>query len=158
MSFNSQAALIELAFDKDNYAADETITGQLIVSDMSYLLGGFASTISFDDSALSLINWTFGNGFDDGLGSYSFADDSTGGQLYLEDYADAFTDELTIITQQGIRFVLASFSFNALTSGTHSVDLLSGLEIISFDNIELDTFSQHSASFTVNAVPEHFIG
>jgi len=153
-SLNSNATLIELAFDKTNYAENEQITGQLIVSDLSYLLGGFAGTISFDDNALSLVNWTFGNGFDDGNGSSSYSDDSTSGQLYLDDYTDLMADELIIAGQQGTSFILASFSFNSLTTGSHSIELLAGLEVISFDNLNIDNFEQKSASFMVNSVPE----
>jgi len=153
-SLSSNATIIELSFDKTDYQENETITGQLVASDLSYNLGGFAGSISFNPSELMLTGWSFGNGFDDGLGSYYFADDSISGLLYMEDFADLAADLPTIATNQGLSFVLASFTFNALSTGLHTVDLLSGLEVISFDNISLDTFSSQSASFNVSNVPE----
>ena len=158
ISVNSHATLIELSFDQDSYGQNDVITGQLIASDLSYTLGGFASTIAFDDSQLALTGFTFGNGFDDGLGSYSFGDDSIAGSLFLEDYADAWADEMTIATNQGTSFVLASFTFTALSAGLNTVSLLAGSEVVSFDNAMLDTLGAHSASFDVTAVPTPMTG
>ncbi|GLX76970.1 hypothetical protein tinsulaeT_03100 [Thalassotalea insulae] len=154
VSISSQATIIALDFDQAEYDINDTITGQLVASDLSYTLGGFAGTISFDSSSLALTGWSFGNGFDDGFGSYSFADDSISGSLYLDDYADLFADEAMLIANQGANFVLASFSFTALTAGAHTVNLDQGLEVVSFDNLMLDTFDQQSASFQVSQVPE----
>ncbi|MDO6444800.1 PEP-CTERM sorting domain-containing protein [Colwellia sp. 1_MG-2023] len=153
-SVNSQATLIALSFDQTEYNNNETITGQLVASDLSYLLGGFAGTINFDPSQLALTGWSFGNGFDDGLGSYSAVDDSVAGTLYLEDFADFYADEPTIIANQGASFVLASFTFNALSSGIQTVSLLQGLEVVSFDNSQLESFAGQSVSFNVSQVPE----
>ncbi len=153
-SISSHATLIELSFDQTEYNSTDTITGQLIASDLSYTLGGFAGTISFDDNQLALTGWSFGNGFDDGLGSYFLADNSVAGNLYLEDFADLFADEATIIANQGASFVLASFTFNALSAGTHTINLLQGLEVVSFDSTMLDTFEQQSSSINVSKVPE----
>lgn len=154
VSANSHATLIELSFDQAEYSMNDTITGQLIASDLSYSLGGFAGTIDFDSNELSLTDWAFGNGFDDGFGSWFFGDDSIAGSLYLEDFADFSADEATLIANQGTGFVLASFSFKALTAGIHTVSYLQGFEIVSLDNTQLDSFSGRSATFNVSEVPE----
>jgi len=153
VSVSSNATIIELSFDQDSYGQNDVITGQLIASDLDYTLGGFASTIAFDDSQLALTGWSFGNGFDDGFGSYSYGDDSVAGSLFFEDYADFFADEFTIAANQGTSFVLASFTFTALTAGFNTVSLLAGSEVLSLDNSMLDTLAGHSTSFEVTSVP-----
>ena len=60
VSVSSNATIIELSFDQDSYGQNDVITGQLIASDLDYTLGGFASTIAFDDSQLALIGCSFG--------------------------------------------------------------------------------------------------
>lgn len=154
ISMSSQATLIELSFDQNQYNENDVITGQLVASDLSYTLGGFAGEIQFDTTSLLLTGWNFSDGFDDGLGSYPYADDSNPGFLYLEDYADPFADENTIIANQGTRFVLASFTFSALSAGIHTISLLPGMEVVSFDNSAIASFSQIDASISVNKVPE----
>jgi len=158
ISFCSQATLITLTFDKAQYQQGELIQGQLIAHDLNDTLGGFAGEIAFDHNQLALETWQFGSGFDDGFGSYSFADDSISGRLSLEDYADFFADEVVIASKQGTSFVLASFTFTALTLGVHSVSLLNGLELISFDNATIDSFSQMSTNFSVVTVDEPHVG
>ncbi|GAA6203957.1 PEP-CTERM sorting domain-containing protein [Thalassotalea sp. SU-HH00458] len=153
-SVNSQATIIALKFDQTEYNNNDSMTGQLVASDLSYSLGGFAGTINFDPSQLALTGWSFGNGFDDGLGSYFAADDSVAGTLYLEDFADFFADELTLVANQGTSFVLASFTFNALSSGLQTVSYLQGLEVVSLDNSQLESFAGQAVSFNVSQVPE----
>jgi hypothetical protein len=153
-SVNSQATLISLSFDQAEYNSNDSITGQLVASDFAYPLGGFSGAINFDPSQLALTGWSFSNGFDDGLGSYFFADDSVAGTLHLADFADLFADELTIVANQSSSFVLASFTFNALSSGIHTVSLLQGLEVVSLDNLTLESFAGQSANVNVSQVPE----
>ena len=154
MCFNAQATLLQLVTDKANYQQGETIELQLIASDLTHTLGGFAAEIGFEDSALDLDTWSFGSGFDDGLGSFFFADDATPGLLYLEDYADAFADEGVISANQGVEFVLASIRFTALSAGTQTLSLLAGAEFVSFDNLILETLGSANVTFHVSQVPE----
>lgn len=153
-SFYTNATLISLSFDKSVYQQNEQVQGQIIAYDLSYTLGGFAGEVIFDDSLLTLNDWQFGNGFDDGLGSYSFADDTIAGKLVLEDYADLFADETVIANNQGTGFVLASFTFTPMALGLHNVNIANGFELISFDNINLERFDSFSSSFSVVAVDE----
>ena len=115
---------------------------------------GLPPLLGFDDSALALQSWMFGSGFDDGLGSFSFADDSNAGELFVEDYADIFADEGVIAANQGLGFVLATITFTALEAGTQTLSLLAGAEFVSFDNQFLETLGALEVSFNVTAVPE----
>lgn len=158
MSLPSQATLISLNFDKAVYQQGDVVTGQLIASDLSYTLGGFAGTIEFDHNLLPLTGWSSGNGFDDGFGDNFYADDSAAGMLFLENFADPLADSLVIEANQGNSFILASFTFQADNLGMHTVNYMSGFEIWDFSDTLLDTFSQQSASFNVTSVPEPMTG
>ena len=153
-SFSANATLLSLSLDQSQYQQGETVNVQLVASDLSFTLGGFAAELSFDPATLSLTDVVFGNGFDDGFGSFSFADDATPGAVFVEDYADLFADEAIIAANQGVSFVLASFSFTAVALGAHSIDLLNGAELISFDNQLLEVLDGLSVAFDVTAVPE----
>lgn len=126
VSMSTQATLISLEFDKKTYQQNETITGQLIANDVTDTLGLFAAEINFNDLKLMLTGWSFGNGFDDGLGSFPFADDFVPGILFLSDAADFSADEAVIAANQGSAFVLASFTFSAQSLGNHTVNLTDG--------------------------------
>jgi len=157
-SINANATLMTLSFDDTDYGVNDVITGQLIASNFTETLGGFDAEISFDDSVLALTGWSFGNGFDDGFGSLQFADDMLPGSLLLSDFSFLFSDEMTLAANQGAEFVLASFTFTALSAGMHSVSLLDGAQIVSFDNTTLETMSAATASFNVTEVPEPATG
>lgn len=152
-TLNCQATLIELTLDKASYQQGETVTATIVAKNFPYTLGGFAGEMNFDNSALSLISWQFGQGFDDGFGSYSYADDSVNGSLYLEDYADLFADEPTITAIQGSEFVLASVAFTAVGAGQQSLSLLNGVEVLSFDNTMLEQLQGMVVNFDVTSVP-----
>jgi len=156
-SINANATLLTIDFDDTDYAVGDTVTGQLVISKFPETLAHFAGEVTFDDSSLSLTGWTFGNGFDDGLGSYQFADDTLPGELYLEDVADPFADEATLSIIQGQSFVLASFSFEALTAGMHTVSLLNSYVDTFSGNLQ-NTLPVYSASFNVTQVPEPTTG
>lgn len=153
-SFCCNATLITLDLDKATYDEGELITAQLAVDDIDYFMGGFAAEIGFDSSTIELVSWMFGDGFDDGFGSYSYADDVVAGLLYLEDFADLSADQAILESNQGSGFTLATFTFRALAAGPQVLSILSGMEVISMDNNTLDTFGQVDAQFSVNPVPE----
>lgn len=159
LSFTSQATLIDIQLDQPIFEQGESISGQLVVSDFSYNLGGFAAELTFDPAQLTLANWAFGNGFDDGLGSYQFADDSAVGVLYLDDFADLAADLAVITTNQGTSFVLATFEFTSLSTGMHSLGLRNA-EVVDFDNTLTEWVNDANTSFSVNStqVPEPTTG
>jgi hypothetical protein len=154
-SFVSNATLINLDLDKTNYFENEVVTAQLTVTDLDYFLSSFAATIGYDSNALALLNWTFGNGFDDGLGNSPYADDSVAGLFYLEDFADVDADEMILQANQGTGFTLATLTFRALTAGSQILSILGDdTEVVSLDGNSIDMFSQVDKSFDVTAVPE----
>lgn len=118
LSFSSQAALIKLESLYSNYQVGDTIELQLSISNLTDTLGGFFSELSYATEGFSLLGWQFGNGFDDGFGSWQFADhDALAGLLALDDYADPAADEQLLAAQQGNGFVLATIRFQALQAG-----------------------------------------
>ncbi|MFT5757193.1 MAG: hypothetical protein ACI9LM_001922 [Alteromonadaceae bacterium] len=128
----SQASIIkvDIELDKVSYQQDDIIYAQLVVRDFSQALGGFFSMLNFQSNNLSLLDWQFGAGFDDGL-TYEKALTNS---LYLEEYSWASTDENTLKSFQGSQFTLASFSFKALTAGTHLLSFEQGSSgLLDFD-------------------------
>lgn len=114
----SQAALIQLNAERSAYEIGDTINVTLFINDFNETLGGFWSEIIYSPSAISLLNWQFADGFDDGFGSYSFAEhDAASGIIYFEDYADVLADEAILAIKQGRGFGLVTLSFLALQAG-----------------------------------------
>lgn len=155
----SNAALISIDFGgQTEYDISDTIQGQLVVSDFDNTLGAFFAEINFQSADLSFINWQFGNGFDDGFGSYQFDDlNNVTGSLYLEDYSDFFADINILNSNQGSSFILASFSFKALSAGQHDLSFNANKTgLLDFDNYDVST-QLSNASFNVSnqvSVPE----
>ncbi|OKY27839.1 cohesin domain-containing protein [Thalassotalea sp. PP2-459] len=152
-TLNCQATLLELKVDQASYQEGDTVTATIVAKNFPYTLGGFAGEVSFDDNGLALTSWQFGQGFDDGFGSFSYADDSISGSLYLEDYAYIFADEPTIIANQGNEFVLATIAFTAMGAGQQTLSLLNGVEVLSFDNTMLEQLQGMAVTFDVTSVP-----
>jgi hypothetical protein len=147
LSTYSQAGIIEINFDKDNYLLGETIYGELVVRDFDQALGGFFAEITYQPNSLSLIDWDFGNGFDDGI---TF-DEHKSASLYLEEYTLSF-DESYIANLQGTNFTLASFSFSASELGEHFVNFnLMNSALLDFDFGDISPqFSGSSFNVTNN--------
>lgn len=150
----SQAALIGIELDQDNYEVNDTISGQIIVSDVDETLGWFWTTLNYQAADLALVDWSFGTGFDNGETSA----ENLAGTLYLEEQTWSF-DESLLASLQGNSFILASFSFKALTAGLISLsfdEAESGL--LNFDFAPV-TAQFSGTSFTVSddsstSVPE----
>jgi hypothetical protein len=137
ISTSSHSAVIELQLDKSEYQVGETVNVQLLVSDFTELLGGFSSQLNYASSGLSLTGWSFGSGFDDGLGSLqSDNHDALAGSLSLSDYAFLFSDEVILSALQGTSFMLASFSFTALSAGQHMLEL-GDMVLVNFANDQM---------------------
>lgn len=151
LSQNSFAGLIELEVDQSTYQVNDVITAKVVVSDFSETLAGAFTELMFDVNALSLIDWQFSNMFDDGFGSYQYADDSILGALFLEDYADISADIATLAAQQGNRFVFATVQFKVLAEGLLDLGLNNNQSgFLSMDNDYLAT-SVIGTSFTVGS-------
>ncbi|WP_448569315.1 PEP-CTERM sorting domain-containing protein [Thalassotalea ganghwensis] len=121
-SQQSVAGLIELELDNTTYQVNDTVTANIVISDFGQPLSAAFAELLFDSSSLSLIDFSFGGAFDDGLGSYQYADDSSAGTLYLEDYADISADFSVLESLQNDSFIFATIQFQALAAGIQSID------------------------------------
>lgn len=148
----SNAAVISIDFGgQTQYDINDTIYGQLLVSNFDDTLGAFFAELNYQPINLALINWQFGNGFDDGFGSYQFNNHNHAvGTLNLEDYSDFSADVDILNANQGNEFILASFSFQALNTGQHTLSLnAQNTGLIDFDNNDVNAqFS--NGSFNVS--------
>jgi len=143
----SQAALIEVELDKDNYEINEIVYGQLVVSDFAKTLGWFTAILNYDSANLELLDWQFGTGFGNGLTD----DESNLNSLFLDESTLYDLDEGHLLASlQGDSFMLASFSFRALTAGLQSITFdknNSRLEFFDYDPVSTQFTG---ASFNIN--------
>lgn len=154
LSFSTQATLMSISLDKTSYQVNDTITAQLVISDLSYILGGFDAEVNFDPSMLGLTGWSFGTGFDDGIvGSIADGDDLFPGALILAEYTEPNADANILAQRQGNGFVFATFTFSALSAGPMEIFLMDGL-LVSLDNMFDEGFSGTSSIVNVTSVPE----
>lgn len=151
-SYHSNAAFITLEADQACYNVGDTVTVDLNVSGFEQLLGGFFAELLYSPLQLTLQSWQFGQGFDDGLGSYQWhSHDAANGILQLDDYADFSADTSLLLTQQGSMFTLVRLSFSALTAGQFDLGLLaSGTGLLSFNNDYLPLTLQGTTINVVN--------
>lgn len=122
LSNTAQAGVIQIETNKSSYQSGELITATLKASTFADTLTGFFLALQFQPGQLALQNFSFGNGFDDGLGSYQFSD-HTSGRLALEEYADWAAVLATLAAQQQGSFVLATLQFKALGTGQFGLEL-----------------------------------
>lgn len=118
----AQAGVIQIETNKSSYQSGELITATLKASAFSDVLTGFFLALQYQPGQLSLQNFSFGGGFDDGLGSYQFSDHSSG-RLALEEYADWAAALATLAAQQNGSFILATIQFKASGTGLFSLNL-----------------------------------
>jgi len=155
MAFSTRGALLTIELDKSDYQINEAIQGSLIISGSTELLGGAWGQLDYNSNALSIQSWSYGIGFDDGLGSYPWSDHLLAdGALYLSDYADMAADTSILAANQGSEFVFAQFTATGLVQGMMSLSL-SDFGLVDFDN-DFITVDSMPVSFSVSAtqVPE----
>jgi hypothetical protein len=117
-TYQAQAALITIETDKQQYQVGEKITAFLKLSDSNRLISGFFLALQYQQSKLALVNWGHGHAFDDGFGSYQYAEHNVvNGRLALEDYADWAADQTILAAKQLGNFTLASIEFTAQSAG-----------------------------------------
>lgn len=116
------AGMIQIDTDKSSYQSGELITATLKANAFSEVLTGFFLALQYQPGQLVLQDFSFGGGFDDGLGSYQFSD-HTSGRLALEEYADWAAALATLAAQQNGSFILATIQFKASGSGLFSLNL-----------------------------------
>mgnify|MGYP001067301051 CR=1 FL=1 len=153
LSFAANASLIQIKLDKGTFLSGESITGQLVATNLTHPIGGFTADIEFDPFNLSLDAWSLGNGLDAGDGSLDLSDDTIPGFLMLSeftwsDWSDT-TAEAVASAIQGTEFILASFEFSAFSLGSHSISLAGGSSLVSFDNLLEESFGAQTINFSV---------
>lgn len=118
LSTAANATLISIETDQQQYQTGDTVTAWIKVNNASETLSGFFLALQYQPAQLWLQSWTFGNGFNDGFGSYAYsAHDLFNGKLSLEEYADWAADMDALMAQQQGGFVLAMLKFTAGTAG-----------------------------------------
>jgi hypothetical protein len=123
-SAQTQAALITIETDKQQYHVGEKITAYLKLSDAESLISGFFLSLQYQQSKLALVNWGHGNSFDDGLGSYRYSEhNAENGSLALEEYADWAADQTVLAALQLGTFTLAKLEFTASAAGQFNLNL-----------------------------------
>lgn len=126
LSLQSQATVITVELDKNQYEVGDTVTAQLWLSDIQTLVTGFNTSLLFNDQLLQLQSVLFGEflslpavGSDQGT-------QQTAGQLDLWELFFGFSiediDELRAV-QPGNKFLLANISFTALKNGLSELSL-----------------------------------
>ncbi|MCT6699356.1 hypothetical protein [Rheinheimera sp. 4Y26] len=124
LSTSSNAALIRIETDQQQYQTGDTVTAWLSVENATETLTGFFLALQYQPAQLWLESWTFGTGFDDGFGSYAYsAHDLINGKLSLEEYADWAADLDLLMAQQQQGFVLAAFKFTVKKAGNFVLEL-----------------------------------
>lgn len=122
----SQATVINIQLDQNQYQAGDTVTAELWLSDIQDLVTGFDASLLFNSKLLQLQNVSFGDFLSiPAVGSDRdfFADN---GKLTLwELYFGFSTEDMTDLAavQPGTSFRLASISFTALKNGLAKLQL-----------------------------------
>ncbi|MCT6698492.1 cohesin domain-containing protein [Rheinheimera sp. 4Y26] len=122
----SQATVINIQLDKNQYEVGDTVKAELWLSDIQDLVTGFDASLLFNSNLLQLQNVSFGDFLSiPAVGSDRdfFADN---GELTLWELFFGFsTEDLTDLAavQPGSNFRLASISFTALKNGLAKLQL-----------------------------------
>lgn len=154
VSQQAHAGVIRIDTDKTSYQQGEWITATVRASEFQQTLSGFFVGVQYQPQ-LTLHDIWFGNGFDDGLGSYRFVErDAANGYVALEEYADWAADFGQLALQQSSAFVLASLRFKAADLGLFQLTLDPRYLGWLTDAGDLQTPTSLGSTFTVSsAVP-----
>lgn len=151
VSQQAHAGVIRIDTDKTSYLQGEWITATVRASEFQHTLSGFFAGVRYQPQ-LTLHDVWFGNGFDDGLGSYRFVDsDAANGYVALAEYADWAADFAQLAVQQQQEFVLASLRFKAVDLGLFQFSVDPSYLGWLTDAGDLQTPTSVSRSFTVSA-------
>lgn len=148
----SQAALIQLHADRSHYNVGDNITVTMSITNFSETIAGFKVETLYPSSIIALLNWQFGSGLDDGVGSSQSAEhNNVAGVIGLLETADFFADEGILAAQQGSSFILATFNFVAEQVGEVLLSFNAGnTEVISYAGSFIET-NTTDLNFTVSA-------
>ncbi len=136
LSFQTQATLI--SFDPVSQTTDvgSDVSFDLRISDLGDdILTGFDINVSFDDTILSFVGFTFGTGLDTfGFGTLNSVINYGGGLVNVFELSFDFDEDLMLF--QPNDFVLGTFTFTGIKAGT------SELVIAYFDLVGEYVFDQ----------------
>lgn len=120
LSLQSQATVITVDLDKNQYEVGDAVTAQLWLSDIKALVTGFDTSVLFNNQLLQLQSVLFGKFLSIPAVGSDQGEQQTAGQLDLWEMFVGFStedmDELRAV-QSGNKFLLASISFTALKNG-----------------------------------------
>jgi hypothetical protein len=120
LSLQSQATVITVELNKNQYEVGETVTAQLWLSDIHTLVTGFNTSLLFNDQLLQLQSVLFGEFLSLPAVGSDQGNQPNAGQLDLWELFFGFStedmDELRA-AQPGNKFLLASISFITLKNG-----------------------------------------
>jgi len=132
-SFNSQATLLSIELNDNNYQVGDVLTADFIISDIEEdslgfqkLLASFDFSLSWDNTMIQYVSSSFGDKLDVDPDPFYASDQYTdisnimNGQLDLAELSYAWWEDLQETQDELSNFVLASVSFNVLDAGTGS--------------------------------------
>ena len=130
-ALNSNATLITVELDKTNVNVGDTITADIIISDIELdagfqkLVASFEFDVMFDDSLLGFVSATFGSKLDVDpfFASDQYIDSFFSGSVYLSEISYAWSSDLYDAQDALASFVLASVDFNVIGAGAGTVGL-----------------------------------
>jgi len=130
-SFNSQATLLSIELNDNNYQVGDVLTADFIISDIEEdslgyqkLLASFDFSLSWDNTMIQYVSSSFGDKLD--VDPFVLSDQFTdianimSGHLDLTEISYAWPSDLFYAQDELSNFVLASVSFNVLDVGTGS--------------------------------------
>ncbi|KGJ86502.1 hypothetical protein [Colwellia psychrerythraea] len=129
VSLSTQATLLSVELNQDNYQIGDVLTADFIISDIEEdtfgfqkLLATFDFNVSWDNSLIEYVSTSFGNKLNVGAGSDQFSDVMVD-NLGLSETSYAWWDELLPVQDGLSRFILASVDFTVIGSGSGSLGL-----------------------------------
>ncbi|MFD2167045.1 cohesin domain-containing protein [Thalassotalea euphylliae] len=123
LSLNAQATLLSLNIDEQLYNVGDTVTAEIVVSDIELVAGfqrevaGFNLNLDFDNTLLSLAGISFGNQLDQNAGMSIQTSFDLGTSAFISELS--FLPGFVLAFEQSLlsSFVLATVSFEVLAEG-----------------------------------------
>jgi len=148
-SFNSQATLLSIEINDNNYQVGDVLTADFIISDIEEdslgfqkLLASFDFSLSWDNTMIQYASSSFGEKLDvDPFFPSDQFTDIANGQLDLTEISYAWSSNLLAAQGGFSNFVLASVSFNVLDAGT-------GSGVLGLSKVDFGDDSYFSKPFT----------
>jgi len=165
LSFSTQATLISIELDNTGYSVGDTLTAQVIISDIEddlsgfqKLLADFTFTLGYSSSVTSFSSVLFGNKLDVDffslIPSDQYFDDSVMNELTVSEFSYADSFDLATAQNSFNSFVLATLSFNVISAGNNYFSINSMTLGDDFSDSFASINLEKSIEFTVTEVPE----